>query len=247
MLCEKFSGGAAYMFKVDIYPFQYFSMEHLIAITMLILFMIMLYVASRTWTFQSNSLKIYEKIFACSLLLIELSKYVWEWTNNLWTMAHSLPLELCTISLYATILLLWTNDKRLYPFVLFAGIGGATQAILTPDLDYGFPHFRFFHFFYLHSAIILTALYFTWIKGMRPVFKNVIQTFIVLNTIALCIFLFNQKWQANYMFLLEKPIAGSLLDFLGPYPYYILSLEGIAFSSFLIIWLTFRGKEYSAN
>ena len=42
----------------------------------------------------------------------------------------------------------------LIDFVFFAGIGGALQAMATPVLDVGFPHFRYFHFFYTHIGII---------------------------------------------------------------------------------------------
>lgn len=228
------------MFEMNTYPFHRFGLDHLLALFICLLLIIGLYILQKNSYLKCDYKRPYEKIFAGSLLVIEVSKYIWEWKNGLWETSNSLPLELCTISLYAAILLLWTNHKKYYPFVLFAGIGGAIQALLTPDLDYGFPHFRFFHFFYLHIAIILTALYFTWIKDLRPTFKKLLETMVLLNIIAVIVFMIDQKWQANYMFLLEKPAGGSLLDFLGPYPYYIVSLEGIAFMIFVFIWLLFK-------
>ena len=72
----------------------------------------------------------------------------------------ALPLELCSISLLVSIVLLLTGNRHLIDFVIFAGIGGALQALATPVLDMDFPHFRFFHFFYTHAGIILTGLVF---------------------------------------------------------------------------------------
>jgi hypothetical integral membrane protein (TIGR02206 family) len=119
--------------------------------------------------------------------------------------------------------------------------------VATPVLDMSFPHFRFFHFFYTHIGIVITALYFTWVKGYRPTFKGIIKTMVALNVLLPIVFAINIFFQGNYMFLRTKPTNGSLLDFLGPYPWYILSLEGVTFFIFVVLWLVFRKKEGSAN
>ena len=171
---------------------------------------------------------------------MEVLYHVWmNWTGR-WDLSDSLPLELCSFSLIVAIVLLWTGNKHLVDFVFFAGIGGALQAMATPVLDLGFPHFRYFHFFYTHIGIILTALYFTWMKGYRPTFKGIMKTMIALNVLMPFIFVINILFHGNYMFLHEKPYNGSLLDYLGPYPWYILSLEGVAFIIFVCLWLLFR-------
>lgn len=193
--------------------------------------------------FENKQSKMIERILALSLLGTESLYYIWMGMMGKWHISHSLPLELCSISLYIAILLLWTNNYRFYPFVFFAGIGGAVQAIMTPDLELGFPHFRFFHFFYTHGGIILTAFYFTWKTDHRPTFKELIQTILVLNVIAVIVYIINLIVQGNYMFLRMKPENGSLLDYLGDYPYYILSMEFVAFITFLCLWLLFRRRK----
>ena len=67
---------------------------------------------------------------------------------------------------------------------------------------------------------------------------------VVLNVLLPLVFVADVLFNSNYMFLRMKPSNGSLLDFLGPYPWYILSLEGVAFIIFLVLWLTFRKYKF---
>ena len=220
--------------------FVMFGTSHLAAIAATCLLVILLFISKPKWSNHGKNMQLIERLFAVTLLVMELFYHGWMITMDRWSLSDSLPLELCSISLLVTIVLLWTGNKNLYFFVFFAGIGGAIQAIGTPVLDIEFPHFRYFHFFYTHIGIILTAVYFTWIRGYRPTFKGIVKTMIALNLLLPFIFLVNHLFEGNYMFLRMKPANGSLLDFLGPYPWYIFSLEGVAFLVFIFLWLVFR-------
>ena len=223
--------------------FKLFSAVHITTIIILSLLILLLFFSRNRWSIQQKKVQFIERIFAFTLLIMDGCYYIWLVQAGRWDWGDSLPLELCSISLIVTIILLWTGNIRLYPFVFFAGIGGAIQAVATPVLDLNFPHFRFFHFFYTHFGIILTALYYTWVKGVRPTFKGVIQTMITLNILLPFLFAINILVKGNYMFLQEKPKGGSILDFLGPYPWYILSLEFVAFIIFSCLWLLFKKKQ----
>ncbi|MFC4408852.1 TIGR02206 family membrane protein [Chungangia koreensis] len=219
--------------------FVMFSAAHWFAISVIVIAAILLF----TMKNRINPHQKWERFVAVTLLIMDLGYHVWLISSNRWRLMDSLPLELCSLSLLAAIVLLWTGNRKLYPFVFFAGIGGALQAVLTPVLDLSYPHFRYFHFFYTHGGIILTALYFTWVKGYRPTFKGVLQTMLTLNLLLPVIFLVNLLVEGNYMFLRMKPVNGSLLDYLGPYPWYLLSLEAVAFLMFSILWLLFRNYK----
>lgn len=223
--------------------FVMFSTAHLVAMIALCFLVFFLFLFKKKESVQSTKWKVYERLFALSLLTIDVYYHVWLVQVGRWSWSNSLPLELCSISLGGAIILLWTGNKHIYDFVFYAGIGGALQALITPALNYSFPHFRYFHFFYTHIGIILTALYFTWMKGYRPTFKGIIKTMLILNVLLPIIFAVNVYVQGNYMFLRTKPINGSLLDFLGPYPWYILSLEVVSFFIFGGLWLVFRKKS----
>ena len=148
--------------------FLMFSMEHMAAIGVLFLSIFLLFISRKRWSVSQK----HERLFALSLLVMEVLYHIWMIATGRWGLSDSLPLELCSISLLVAIVLLWTGNKYFVDFVFFAGIGGAIQAIATPVLDIGFPHFRYFHFFYTHIGIIVTALYFMWMKGYQTYFQR---------------------------------------------------------------------------
>lgn len=223
--------------------FVIFSIAHMGAVMGLCFLILLLFISRKKWSIQPKNMRLMERFFALSLLVIEVLYHVWLFQSERWNWNNSLPLELCSISLVMTIVLLWTGNKHVYNFVFYAGIGGALQAVATPVLDLSFPHFRYFHFFYTHIGILVTALYFTWIKGYRPTFKGLIKTMVALNLLLPAVVAINFLLQGNYMFLREKPMNGSLLDYLGPYPWYIISLEVVTFLIFVCLWLLFRIKD----
>ncbi|MER2006759.1 MAG: TIGR02206 family membrane protein [Psychrobacillus sp.] len=222
--------------------FIMFSVEHWSAIAAFILFILILFFTRDRWLKSEKGLLRVERLFGLSLLGMDIVYHIWLIQTDRWELRNSLPLELCSISLLLTIVLLWTGNRFVYQFVFYAGIGGAIQAMITPVLDMNYPHFRYFHFFYTHAGIILTALYFTWVKGYRPTFKGILTTMLALNILLPFVFWINSLVDGNYMFLQRKPAGGSLLDFLGPYPFYILSLEFVAFIIFIFLWFLFKKK-----
>ena len=218
------------------------SVEHWSAIAAFILFILILFFTRDRWLKSEKGLLRVERLFGLSLLGMDIVYHIWLIQTDRWELRNSLPLELCSISLLLTIVLLWTGNRLVYQFVFYAGIGGAIQAMITPVLDMNYPHFRYFHFFYTHAGIILTALYFTWVKGYRPTFKGILATMLALNIFLPFVFWINSLVDGNYMFLQRKPAGGSLLDFLGPYPFYILSLEFVAFIIFIFLRFLFKKK-----
>lgn len=223
------------------FDFEMFSASHFIIITLLLIGAFCLYF----FRIQLNkqNWRIAEIVFAISLVLIEVTYHIWMYINGGWNVSHAIPLELCSISLILTVILLLTKKKIVYEILLFTALLGASQAIFTPLVNYDFPHFRFFHFFYTHLMTIWVALYFTWIKGFRPTIWSVFKLFVFLNVLMPIIMFINKLVDGNYMFLSHKPKSPSLLDVLGPYPWYIFSLEGLLIILSLIVWLIFREKS----
>jgi hypothetical integral membrane protein (TIGR02206 family) len=222
------------------YDFDMFSTSHFIVLAILIIGSVGMFLFRDS--LKNKKMRQAEIVLAISLIIMEATYHFWMIINGSWNVSHAIPLELCSISLMLTIILLLTRLKIIYEILLFTALLGASQALLTPLLNYDFPHFRFFHFFFTHLMIIWVPLYFTWVLGYRPTIYSVVKLFVFLNVLLPIIMFINKVVDGNYMFLSHKPDSASLLDVLGPYPWYILSLEGLLISLSLIVWIIFREK-----
>ncbi|MCU9612954.1 TIGR02206 family membrane protein [Caldibacillus lycopersici] len=230
------------IFGIDysLYSFSPFSFSHLFVLFLFLISCACLYVFRTNNFFPSRRL---EYMIAFLLIGLELFYQLWSYANGIWLLSQSLPLELCSITLFLALLLIFTQKKIFYELVFFTALLGATQALITPVLAFDFPHTRFFHFFLSHMLLIWVALYYTWNKGYRPTIWSIVKVFLFLNLLLPFIMYINTVVNGNYMFLSYKPTSASLLDVLGPYPWYILSLEGILIGFSIILWLLFRKKK----
>ena len=114
------------------------------------------------------------------------------------------------------------------------------QALLQPDIGpYGFPHYRFFQFFVSHGLIVTVSLYATVSFRYRPQLRSVWRVFIITNIYMAFIALFNWLTDGNYLFICHKPETASLMDFMGPWPWYIITLELMALISFMLYYSPF--------
>jgi hypothetical integral membrane protein (TIGR02206 family) len=107
---------------------------------------------------------------------------------------------------------------------LLLGSHLSSQALITPDLHASdFPSHSFVTFFALHLLVVWAAIYLTWGYGLRPGWRS--YRFAVITTLTWGAFtlIFNTIAGSDYGFLNRKPVNGSALDFLGPWPSYVLA------------------------
>ena len=58
------------------------------------------------------------------------------------------------------------------------GIGGTLQAVLTPNLPYGFPDWRFISFFTSHCGIIVGVVFLMLTRGYRPYPMSIVRVWL---------------------------------------------------------------------
>lgn len=157
-----------------------------------------------------------------------------------------IPLELCDASLWLVIASLVTLKPAIFDVAYYWAIGGATQSLFTPNLVNPTP-FLSVQFFVDHGLIVCATLYLVWSGQARPRPGSVARSLITANIYAVLVGSFDIIYRTNYMFLRSKPPTPSLLDILGPWPWYILVCEVVASGLFLLLYLPFRQSSHERS
>ena len=185
---------------------------------------------------------------AALLIGCEAGLHAWYALTDNWGV-HSLPFQLCsmTVWLSAAVMLLGERGRGLHDIVFFLGLLGALQAMLTPNLDYTFPHFRYYHFFLAHIGIIAVSVFLIAVDRYRPTIRSAGRALLWLHALAVPGAVANWLTGSNFMFLARKPGTASLLDLLAPWPWYLLQLEVIAALLCLLLLGFVRLAEWAAD
>jgi hypothetical integral membrane protein (TIGR02206 family) len=141
-----------------------------------------------------------------------------------WTAEYNLPLQLTDAVTLAAIAALWRPDGRLLvELVYFWAFSASLQAIVTPDLNQAFPDVLFFTYYATHSGAIAAAALLVFGTRRTPRPGAVWRTYAVTAAFTCLAAAGTLITGGNYMFLRRKPVHGSLLDVMGPWPLYILT------------------------
>ena len=174
------------------------------------------------------------------LAISEISDKIYVFAHNGWTW-ELLSLHLCSISAILGVYLIFFNQNRtLYGIWFFWALQGAFQALLSPTVTVGVEYFKYWQFFTHHVLLVVLPITFIYFNNWIPTFHDVKKSYIWLVIISIPVMVFNTFTGLNYMFVSfggdVRPVTGSPLDWLGPYPWYIISLFGFAF---LLLSLTY--------
>ncbi len=226
-------------------PFQLFGPTHLAALGLVLLINVALFF----WRKPSEAAKRrFRYTLAAVLLLDELILHIWYITNGLWSVKTMLPFHLCAVLVYASSFMLITKNRVVYEFCYFLGIAGALQALLTPDNGiYNFPHWRYLSVFISHGSIVTAAIYMTVVEGFRPYWRSALRTWVILHLYAIPILVLNLLIGSNYLFINRPPDTPSLIDLMGPWPWYLFGLEALAILFMVLVYLPFVIKDWRAK
>jgi hypothetical integral membrane protein (TIGR02206 family) len=187
-------------------------------------------------------------ILAITLWLAEACWHIWNYVNGTWTIQTMLPLHMCSVLIWLAGFMLIFKNYSIYEFVYFLGIGGALQALLTPEVGiYGLPHFRYIQTFTSHGLLVGAGVYMTVVEGFRPTWKSIPRIFAISNIYMVIIFFVNSAIGSNYLMINGKPPMATIMDALPAWPWYIPWLEVIALITCLLLYLPFMIKDWRSK
>jgi hypothetical integral membrane protein (TIGR02206 family) len=184
-------------------------------------------------------------------IFLSITVVIFSWihsANGLFNYKVDLPLSICNLFAGLAPLLFWQPSFRRFEVIYFLVLCGTFQAMLTPDLYAGFPSYGFFKYWIVHGGLVILVIHHLLAFQLIPRATGMVRTFVWLNLYLLALVPVNLILDANYFYMMEKPINPSILDYFGDWPFYILVCEVLAMGFFAIAYVPIvLGKKYFAK
>jgi hypothetical integral membrane protein (TIGR02206 family) len=140
-----------------------------------------------------------------------------------WSAEVNLPLQLTDAVTLVSAAALWRPAPLLVELTYFWALSASLQALITPDLGHDAPDVLYFTYLATHGGAIAAACLLVFGERRTPRPGAVWRAYAITAGVAACAALGTLATGGNYMFLRRKPVQGSLLDVLGPWPVYIVA------------------------
>ncbi|MDA7888889.1 TIGR02206 family membrane protein, partial [Akkermansiaceae bacterium] len=147
----------------------------------------------------------------------------------------ALPLYLCDVVSLLLAYALITGNQRITEVGYLWGMAGTIQGLITPALRFDGTNIEFYVFFLQHGGVPIAAVFLIWGLSIVPekgAFKRILYWSWGYMAIVITI---NSIIGRNYGFLNELPDFASPMDHMGPYPYYLITLQAVAFTLYFIL------------
>ncbi|HYO46772.1 MAG TPA: TIGR02206 family membrane protein [Gemmatimonadota bacterium] len=163
-----------------------------------------------------------------------------EWRLGVLSPWDFLPLHLCDFAIFAAAFALLTHRRGAVELVWFWALTGTLLAIVTPAVSGSFPDWRWILYFAMHGGVIAAAVVIVVGCGIRPRKDAPWRVFGWTALYAAVIAIVDFATGANFLWLRAKPLQPTPLDWLGPWPIYILAAGAIGLVGFHLLALPFR-------
>jgi hypothetical integral membrane protein (TIGR02206 family) len=145
-----------------------------------------------------------------------------------WSVEVNLPFQLTDAVTLVAAAALWRPAPLLVELTYFWALSASLQAVITPDVGAGFPDLLYFTYFAAHSGAVAAACLLVFGAGSAPRRGAVARVYAITAGFAVVAAVATLATGGNYMFLRRKPVRGSLLDLMGPWPVYIATAAVLA-------------------
>jgi hypothetical integral membrane protein (TIGR02206 family) len=174
---------------------------------------------------------------ALVILFAWAGEYVADGVNGIFSAKYTLPLQLTDAVSAAAIVALTTRSRLAVELTYFWSLAASLQALLTPDLAQNFPSIYYFTYFGYHIGAVVAALMLVFGLRLYPRPKAAFRVFAITLLWAAVATVGDLITGGNYMYLRAKPVNTSLLNLMGPWPWYIASTAALALAMLLALQL----------
>lgn len=222
-------------------PYRNFTYDHFLPIIIISVFFFIIILRSKKYSTDTK----YKIAFMISLipLVAVIGRMLFTFKEGIFTIQEELPLHLCRLIALILPVFIWHRNAKWINVLYFLIIVGTLQAVITADLQYTIPHYSYFIYWIFHVSLVWIPIFIVWRLGITPSKKDMLRAFLVGNIYMVFTLMINFSIGSNYFYTRQKPPGGSLLDFFGPWPWYILVVEGLAVVLFILAYLPFHKKE----
>jgi len=225
--------------------FVVFSSTHLLTVAMGCFVLGVLLISARRSREVAMPLTRAVLAFLC-LTAYGYSQYAWSTCSHELDLDNILPFHLCDIAGFLAGYALLSRKPWAQELTYYWGLAATLQALITPAILYNIPHLTYFTFFVHHFAIVGAACFIPLCDGWRPLtpwWRSPLRAFLCVNLYLVLAGLLNFSLGTNFGFVAHPPENPSLIDHLGPWPFYLLSFEIIAWILFCLLTLPWLPKN----
>lgn len=216
-------------------PFKAFSFEHFAPLIFFGFFSIVLFhIAKSKQTDQQWKIGFSLAMIPPFMITVLMVAKLLLGTFSLQT---DLPLHICNFMAFFLPFMMLYKSQKLYDIFYYFILGGTMQALLTPDLSEGFPHWVYFKYWTDHSIMVILIAYCWFILKLRPSKNSILLAALVATSYLVFAHLINMGLDSNYFFTMHKPAGSSVLDYFGPWPIYLLCTHLLGILVFCLLYI----------
>ena len=163
------------------------------------------------------------------LLGLALFQTIWSLLPANWNIGSALPLHYSDVLRFVPAIALIRQSRWAVAISYYWGLTLNPQAIITPHPSIlVVPSVDFVLYWVLHITVFVAPLVLVWGIGWRPQWRDFWRTYAVAIAWAMVIMPINVTLGTNYGFVNHPPDGASLIDWLGPWPIYVVWMAVIA-------------------
>lgn len=188
-------------------------------------------------------------VLTVSLSLFVLGIPIYKLITDEFDIKRDLPLYLNNFTALIFPIVLILKKPLLFRILFFWSMAWGVQGILTPDVTNNPQSLEYFRYWIANLMPMVIVFYVLFILKIFPDFNSVFLSIVSLQIYFIIVMIINEILHSNYMYLNAKPASITVLDYLGPWPYYLIVMQFMLIPYFLLFYFPFYllKKQSSSN